>query len=389
MGSWLYSRPALVCLAATAVCGALGWSGHAFLLPFVFVFPLAFVAQRNRQSAYGVALTYYAASSWPVVPAIVSFFGPHSNRWLGVSFWLVAASLLAVPWGICYFSGWPARYASVGAALAMTTLPPIGLISWASPLTSAGLLFPGFGWFGIVAIALLPALIVRRPAVGVIATIGLIATAHAIAPREAHRATWTTIDTTLGRQFDRIDPVREFQAATLIQKLALASGARVIIFPETAIPHWNEAVELFWEPLFKALAGRGQTILMGTTIRAPGSRGRLNGVLIRGSDKSAFFIQSVPVPFSMWRPFDDSGFPLRITGPGTVAIAGERAGILICYEMLLAWPVLRLSAEHPTILVGVANDYWARETPVPAVQQMCISAWARLFSVPWLLARNT
>jgi hypothetical protein len=386
----LYTRRTLASLASTAACGAIGWSGRAGALPLTILFPAVFLIQRDRKSAYAVALVYYAASTWPLVPGANTFFGPHSNRWLGVGFWLAASCLLAIPWGIFYFSSWPARYVSAAAALAATTFPPIGLFGWASPLTSAGLLFPGFGWGGILATILLPPLIARRPLMGVIATIALIVTAHSVAPKKPMtRSTWAAINTTFGREPERPDPVREFQTATIIQQLADKSVARVVVFPEAAAPRWNDATDLFWEPTLQALAGRGRTVLLGTTVGFPGTLQRLNGVLIRGADKPGFFIQHVPVPFSMWRLFSHSGFPLRLGGPGTVQVAGERAGILICYEMLLTWPVLSLSLEHPTVLVGVANDYWVRDIPIPELQQMCISAWARLFSIPALMARNT
>ena len=91
----------------------------------------------------------------------------------------------------------------------------------------------------------------------------------------------------------------------------------------------------------------------------------------------------------MWKPFTHSGFPLRLRGTGTVRVAAQRAGVLICYELLLTWPVLSVSVEHPTVLLGVANDYWASRTSIPAVQRAALSAWARLFWLPKLMAVNT
>jgi apolipoprotein N-acyltransferase len=91
----------------------------------------------------------------------------------------------------------------------------------------------------------------------------------------------------------------------------------------------------------------------------------------------------------MWKPFSTSGFPLRACGRGTVRVCGERAAVLICYELLLTWPVLSANLEHPTILVGIANDYWASRTIIPAEQRVVLSAWARLFGLPKLIAVNT
>jgi len=389
MDSWLQARRTVASLVTAALCGTIGWSGHTGALLLSFLFLVVFLIQQDHKSAYAVAWMYYAASTWPLVPGASTFFGPHSGVWRGVVLWFVASSLLATPWGLFYRCSWPSRYASVAAAVVATTLLPIGLFGLASPLTCAGLLFPGLGWSGILATLLLPPAIVRRPFLGISATIALFATAHSIEPKKSvTRPTWAAIDTAFGRQLEGQDPIREFQTATMIQRVLLNSSARVVIFPEAALTHWNDATELFWESTLKALAERGITVMLGTTMAVPGTRQRLNGVLIRGADKSSFFIQHVPVPFSMWRPFSNSRYPLRLGAPGTVQVAGERAGILICYEMLLTWPVLSMSLEHPTILIGVANDYWARDTPIPAVQKLCITAWARLFAIPARTATN-
>jgi hypothetical protein len=55
---------------------------------------------------------------------------------------------------------------------------------------------------------------------------------------------------------------------------------------------------------------------------------------------------------------------------------------------LLSWPMLQSAAQHPTLIVGVANDNWARGTPIPAAQRAAVIAWARLFRLPTVMAVN-
>ena len=69
-------------------------------------------------------------------------------------------------------------------------------------------------------------------------------------------------------------------------------------------------------------------------------------------------------------------------------VAAERVAFLICYEQLLVWPILQSAVERPTVIVGMANQYWLRDTNIPAVQRACIEAWARLFGVPFLISEN-
>jgi hypothetical protein len=391
MGTSLKEQQTMISGLAAALIGVIGWSGQAATLPLSFVFLLLVTVQANRWAAFSVALSYYAGSSWPLVPGAKAFFGPNFSFSQGTMLWLIASVLLATPWGLFHFRTWPARFCSVPLALAATSIPPLGLIGWASPLTCAGMLFPGTAWAGIIGAFCLPAVIVRYPRRGLLTTVALIAGARSIYPGDpvAPRG-WEAVDTAFGRsELEVPDPVREFRNAEWIEQRALHSRSKVIVFPETVVPRWNEATEAFWQPTLSVLAARGTTIIFGSTIPVAASERRLNSIVIRGANVSASFTQHVPPPISMWNPLSRVGFPLRLTGPGTVRIADERAGILICYELLLTWPVLSTSWENPTILVGVANDYWADQKPIPAVQRIALDAWARLFSLPRLLAVNT
>lgn len=391
MGTSLTSQRTIIGCLVAALIGAIGWSGHAAMLPLSFGFLLLVLMQPDRWAAFSVALFYYAAASWPLVPGAQAFFGPSCSFFQGTMLWLISSILLAAPWGVLYFRTWPARFCSVPLALAATSLPPLGLIGWASPLTCAGILFPGTAWVGIIAVLFLPGLILRYPRWGLLTTVALIATTNIFYPGDpAPPPEWEAVDTSLGRsEFELPDPIREFQHAEWIEQRALHSRAKVIVFPETVVPRWNEATEAFWQPTLSALTASGITIVFGSTIPVVASERRFNSIIIRGASSPASFTQHIPPPISMWQPFTQSGFPLRLTGPSTVPVAGERAAILICYELLLTWPVFSASWEHPTILVGVANDYWARQTRIPAIQRVALDAWARLFTLPRLMAVNT
>ena len=57
-------------------------------------------------------------------------------------------------------------------------------------------------------------------------------------------------------------------------------------------------------------------------------------------------------------------------------------------EQLLVWPFLSSALEHPTILLTTSNDYWAKGTRIPPIQQSSAASWARLFQLPVLSASN-
>jgi apolipoprotein N-acyltransferase len=90
----------------------------------------------------------------------------------------------------------------------------------------------------------------------------------------------------------------------------------------------------------------------------------------------------------MWRPWDNIGVPIHYFGPSVLLVGPRRAAPIICYEQLLVAPVL-LSAQHkPDVFLAIANDYWAKDTYIPNIQQAAITAWSRLFWIPLVTATN-
>ena len=121
----------------------------------------------------------------------------------------------------------------------------------------------------------------------------------------------------------------------------------------------------------------------------PGSPAYENAALIIGGRQPQAFLQRIPVPVGMWRPFGvGPSVPLRLGRPGTIEIAGQRVAFLICYEQLLVLPILLSAIDRPTLIVGMANQYWVRETSIPAAQRASLMAWSRLFALPLLIAEN-
>jgi apolipoprotein N-acyltransferase len=214
---------------------------------------------------------------------------------------------------------------------------------------------------------------------------------HAAYRQSVPPSSWQVIDTKFGSGFSASDPLREFETAQVIQGIVRDSDRGVIVFPEMVVHRWNDAAKAFWEPTLIHLRQADMTILLGAGLSLPGRpQSYLNAAVILGSHPASPFIQRIPVPIAMWKPFSRvDGVPLRLLGAGTAIVADQRAAILICYEQLLAWPFFASAMEHPSVLIGMANDYWAAETAIPAVQNACLHAWARLFRLPYVSAMNT
>jgi apolipoprotein N-acyltransferase len=91
----------------------------------------------------------------------------------------------------------------------------------------------------------------------------------------------------------------------------------------------------------------------------------------------------------MWNPMRAGSARIHLGSPSIISIGAERAAILICYEQTLTWPALRSMIARPTILIGMANDYWAEGTAIAKFQTAAIRSWARLMGIPYIVAINT
>ena len=179
----------------------------------------------------------------------------------------------------------------------------------------------------------------------------------------------------------------EFKAAEFIQQHALSSHARVIFFPETVIPRWTEATDQFWEPTIETLARSGKTVLIGTTFDIPSQSGYDNGIVVRGT-QTGRLLQQIPVPIGMWNPLQDAGAQLGLFRPALTRVSGRRVAVVLCFEELLTWPMIKAVIRRPDTLVGINNRHWCPGDSVAILQDSIMGNWGRLGGVSTLTATN-
>jgi apolipoprotein N-acyltransferase len=350
------------------------------------LFPTLSYAQSTRIRAFIVALAYYAAASNILIPSATALFGPSTSPVLAVVLWFASSFLLAMPYALLWSRDRSQATWRLPVAIVSSVLPPLGLIGWASPLTAAGVLYPGTRWIGVAAVLLSPGLLVIAPGRSAAAlAAGAIVAAVSFAGEKAPPPDWEAVSTA----FDNTskNPVEEYAILQQIQQRLHSSGARVIILAETVVPIWTEATKAQWMPIVRKLAENGQTALIGTRIPIPNGDRYRNVIVARGA-ATADFDQHIPVPIGMWRPFHSTGVPLNLTGPAILQIGAERIAPLICYEQFLVLPVLRAATEDATVLLAVSNTYWDITASVLNAQVRISRCWARLFSIPLLTVAN-
>jgi hypothetical protein len=402
-------------------------TGRPLGIAVAIVLPALALRARSRRKSYQTAALYYCAALWPLVPGAKNFFGPDVSVLLALFLWTTSTALLALPWALVWCSDEKQALWRAPAGILLSVIPPPGIIGWASPVLAAGILFPAMGWCGLLGCTVLTGALAGWPrsitvAITAAATIANLAYPSDPLPPPG----WVAVNTQFGSvAHNTPSPLVQYQAALHIQQEAMSQHAAVIIFPETVVSYWTAATDAFWEETLKILRARRETIIIGARIplgasavfpisdlsaslavlrgdlEHVGSSGLsgtvnepiwhpryLNAMVVRGAD-SAIVPQRVPVPIAMWNPFGSASARTDWLGSGAVQIGSERAGIVVCYEQLIVWPVLMTMTKHPTVLIAPANDYWAKGTTIPAFQRAAMRSWARLFVVPCLFAVNT
>lgn len=372
------------------------------LLPVALIFPALWAQSPSRRVAALVSAGYFLAASRGLPQGVANFYT--ADLWPGLSLW-VAASVSFIGVHAALWTKHPGKFTSgkrgAGSgravryllAMVLTGLPPFGITGWAHPLTAAGVLFPGWRWWGLVATAILLVVMTGRRWQIAVAVLGGLYVLSAT-DWTPHRLTpgWTSVDLEMGESLGRDLSLRYHRGLIAMVRKATAQkdGIRVVILPESTLGLWTPTVQRFWQ---EGLRGSGLTIIAGAAIVDP--RGYDN-VMVKISADAAdvLYRERMPVPGSMWQPW------LRWTGQGggaradffanpVVEVDGTRIAPLICYEQLILWPVLQSMLHSPDIVVAMGNGWWTDGTSIVAIQKASVTAWARLFGLPIDMAFNT
>ncbi|MGE0523177.1 MAG: conjugal transfer protein TraB [Variibacter sp.] len=376
-------------IAGAAAAGTFGWSGVTLALPLALAFPMLWAAAPTRMIAIAVAAAYFLAASRGLPQGVMTFY--RSGILWGGALWVVASLAFVSVHGVLWSDrpGWgrAGRFALASTVMAM---PPFGIVGWAHPLTSAGVLFPGWGWFGLAAAATgMLALGTRLWPIAALALAGpwLWSAAGWTVPSVPDG--WRGVDTAMGASLGRATDLDQHRALLAHVQRAGEAGARVVVLPESALGLWTPTVSQVW---MDALGTMRVVVIAGAAVI---DRNGYDNVLVEigAGQARVLYRERMPVPISMWQPW------LSWIGAGGSARAhlfanpivtpqGWRIAPLICYEQLLVWPVLQSMLHAPDMIIATGNGWWTAGTSIVGIQRASAEAWARLFGVPLVMAFN-
>ncbi|WP_158005001.1 nitrilase-related carbon-nitrogen hydrolase [Acidiphilium sp. PM] len=326
---------------------------------------------------------YFLSASAGLVPGAGVFFGHGATSYiLGLALWLGSSLILAAPWMWADTE----KPWTIIVALVIDAVPPIGLFGWVSPITAAGILFPGSGVIGIV---LLFAWIVsfhwylndagsRTYQAILIASLVLNSSTgfnKNIAPLH-----FSAVNTNLGPQPE--NPVSVISRNSKVIAAARADKSKIVVLPET-VATWLPGTAA----QYAASVPPGRTWLVGATTQKNGSLWDSVVGVRRGKPSNTLFRAAFPVPVSMWHPWKTGGYGATWDEP-VKTIDGVKVASVICYDQLLVWPWLEVMVGNPQLIITPRNDWWARGTGIPRIQRDTSIAFSRLIGAREITATN-
>ncbi len=370
--------------------------------------------------AFGAAL--FAAGTWWIYTAVHEF--GQAPAWLAV---LLLAALVAIKGAYYGLLGWLVARAPVSRELRMLLLAPAGwtLLEWLR-----GWLFTGFPWLqlgsahsdswlaalapvgGVHLLTLANALTAgalvlalgadwRRRAVAAAVIAAAWGGAFSLDARE-----WTLpkgeplpVALVQGAIPQEEKWLAENRAETLARYRALnrqALGARIVVWPESAIPLLAHDAEVYLESIRREAREQDSDMLIGLLRFDFETAEVRNGLYAMSAQGDGWYYKRRLVPFGEFFPVPPSvrrwmrlmSLPYYDMTPGAdhqaaLAAGGERLGPTICYEDAYGSEQLMVLREA-TLLVNVTNNAWFGDSSAPH-QQLQMSRLRAREAGRWLM----
>lgn len=175
----------------------------------------------------------------------------------------------------------------------------------------------------------------------------------------------------------------------------------LVIWPESAIQTSAED-PIYGPPLQRMVDGWGVPLIVGAPRRD--SAGAYNSAfLLRPNAPPVHYDKNRLLPFSEAQPIDSLAALLAQpalgdthigryragTAPGLFDVAGERLGILICFEAIYPGMARRVARQGSGVLVNLSNDGWYRGTGGPEQHLQHVIFRAVETGLPMLRATTT
>ena len=340
--------------------------------------------------------------NWEEIPDALRFFeADHISPSIAVLIWLGHSLFMSAPWVIAYCKKPTCKQALIRTLIITLVLfvPPLGYFIWLQPITAAGVLFPGWGWWGFGLTILLMLLFVRFRFSGttirkVFAGVIILFLSTAFLTNLTYTKPkplegWAAVNTHLGSApHDYFSlAYRQFALINLAEQ-GLNQGFKVLIFPENIAVDWLPGTMTQWQALNPELKAKQATLIIGAQLDH--QDGSFDNVLvILGKDGGQILPARQPMPLGLWKPWSKKTYHAHWLDSAKFKVQGVEVAYLICYEQMINWPLLAsfMTYPRPEVVISSANQWFSTYSGYMK-QHNVMLANARLFGVPTLTTVN-
>jgi len=365
--------------------GAVAWGNTLLLTIFSLLLWVGYFAIDRRLSFWLVALGYYLGASRGLFYGTAVYYEDYVYAGL---IYIGAALITSFAW-IIFWSDEPKKKILFFFLVQLLLLiSPVALISWANPLQVAGLLFPSTGFFGLVLMVLVAIGFYVFHLKKITNTPMILMLFLLVATTDQKPIQIKSIESVISNfNYDNeTNAMLDYQRQVGFLNMANKSKKDTLLFSENALGIVTKANEMIWSTLKE-----GKNVLAGGYLLSHDSN-KSNNALFHITNKTMqpIYTQRIPVPIAMWKPWSNKGTQahLDIFSNPMINIDGKKAGVLICYEQLIAPTYLHTFAYNPKMLLATSNLWWAKDTSIGEIQKEKVQLWALLFDVPYGFAYN-
>jgi len=341
----------------------------------------------QRSYLFIFILSYYLFASRGLLIGTENYY---DSSYIAILIWLSASLLTTSVWITIWSPSQKKRLLLFPIMLTILIVPPIGFISWVNPIISSAIVFPKFGFLGIIFYLLTLYLVTillkdKRRATQTIIIISLLFISTLIYKpiKKQKQNILYPINSNLKYKNQAVDFLGDYRRQKKLLLLANRSKYNNLLFHENALGSFNQNSMMIWERL-----DNNKTILAGAYIYK--EVGGYDNVLIELNNRSSKIIyrQRVPVPISMWQPWREQGAKAYPFQNPTVEFQQSRVGVFICYEQLLTYTYLHTMFYEPQYIIGISNLWWVEDDSISEIQKRNLELWGRLFDIKIYFSEN-
>lgn len=376
----------------------------------LWLLPILWAISKTRFQAALVVFGYYLVVSRDV-PAMSQSFTSLSlfHAWLLI---FVYAGLIAALWAVAWQKRPAYRVAGLCVVLLIMSVPPLGGYVVGSPFMSTGILFPGWGFRGIlatvvswcVAIHLLkknesPNLHAKRHCAVFMLIFGTVALNVNLTAKPQNPIAIKAVNTNFDRYPKNLE--QSYQRQVQLSEIALKAINTlypVVALPEAVAGHWEPRMQWLWQDVASQYKAVSKTLVLGVEVVANDKATFTNTAKFMGQHTGEVHAR-VPALVGSWHPWLIPHGPMRWFDTSAISIPNTKTdtingkaqadrndvAVFFCWEELVPWPWIWMGLQkssQPTTALILVNHWFTKGLDVGDTQERSSRAWARLFGWP-------